>query len=140
MLRVNGILETALTVADVPHSAEFYERLFGFCKVLDSERLVAFNIASRNVLLLFQAGATSEPLDTVGGVIPPHVGAGNSHLAFAIDAHAMQAWEEQLQSRGIAIESIVDWPGGARSLFFRDPDGHLIELATPGLWPGIVST
>ncbi|PYK92782.1 MAG: glyoxalase, partial [Verrucomicrobia bacterium] len=26
------------------------------------------------------------------------------------------------------------WESEARSLYFRDPDGHMIELATPGIW------
>ena len=32
------------------------------------------------------------------------------------------------------MESEVTWPQGGRSLYFRDPDGLLVELATPGLW------
>jgi catechol 2,3-dioxygenase-like lactoylglutathione lyase family enzyme len=35
----------------------------------------------------------------------------------------------------VAIEGRVDWPRGAKSIYFRDPDGHLLELGTPGLWP-----
>ena len=37
-------------------------------------------------------------------------------------------------SRGVAIEGRNDWERGGRSIYFRDPDGHLLELATPGLW------
>ncbi len=135
MLRISGILETALTVADVPQSAEFYRRLFSFVTLLDSERLVAFNVADRNVLLLFKAGGTNEPLSIEGGVIPPHAGGGQSHLAFSIEAADLTAWEQRLEAKGIEIESVVDWPSGARSLYFRDLDDHLVELATPGLWP-----
>ena len=47
----------------------------------------------------------------------------------------MSAWERHLATRGIAIESRVTWPRGGTSLYFRDLDGHSIELATPGLWP-----
>ena len=36
--------------------------------------------------------------------------------------------------RGVAIEGATNWSRGGRSIYFRDPDGHLLELATPGLW------
>jgi len=32
------------------------------------------------------------------------------------------------------VEGRVDWPAGGKSVYFRDPDGHMLELATPGLW------
>ena len=35
---------------------------------------------------------------------------------------------------GVAIEGRNDWSRGGRSIYFRDPDRHLLELATPGLW------
>jgi len=28
----------------------------------------------------------------------------------------------------------VKWSRGGESLYFRDPDDHLVELATPGIW------
>ena len=134
-MKVTGILETALHVAYPARSAEFYRRLFGFDVLLESERLVALSVAGRNVLLLFQEGATSEPLVIAGGVIPPHGGSGHLHLAFAIVAEDVEPWTQRLGSAGVAVESVVNWPEGGRSLYFRDPDGHLVELATPNIWP-----
>jgi hypothetical protein len=32
------------------------------------------------------------------------------------------------------VESKVVWPLGGHSLYFRDPDNHVVELATPGIW------
>lgn len=49
-MRVGGILETALYVADLPRSSEFYRRLFDFGTLLENERLVALDVAGRNVL------------------------------------------------------------------------------------------
>ena len=43
-------------------------------------------------------------------------------------------WEKHLAARGVAIEGATTWSRGGRSIYFRDPDGHLLELATPGLW------
>ena len=86
------------------------------------------------MLLLFQRGGTTRPVPLPFGVIPPHDGAGNLHFAFSIPERELPAWEARLAELRIAIESRVRWPRGATSLYFRDPDGHLVELATPGLW------
>jgi len=56
------------------------------------------------------------------------------HFAFAVDAADLPQWEERLRGAGIDIESRVRWARGGESVYFRDPDGHLVELATPGLW------
>jgi catechol 2,3-dioxygenase-like lactoylglutathione lyase family enzyme len=40
----------------------------------------------------------------------------------------------RLESEDISVESRVTWRRGGQSLYFRDPDGHLVELATPGIW------
>jgi catechol 2,3-dioxygenase-like lactoylglutathione lyase family enzyme len=69
-----------------------------------------------------------------GGTVPPHGGSGALHVAFAIDSGELPAWERRLDDKGVAVESTVDWPRGGHSIYFRDPDAHLVELATPGLW------
>jgi catechol 2,3-dioxygenase-like lactoylglutathione lyase family enzyme len=131
---VLGILETALYVKDVQRAAAFYRRLFGFTTLLDSERLIALDVAGRNVLLLFKAGATNEPFATPGGVIPGHGGAGVSHFAFSIASEDLPHWQQRLDTEGVAVESVVKWPGGSQSIYFRDSDEHLVELITPGFW------
>jgi catechol 2,3-dioxygenase-like lactoylglutathione lyase family enzyme len=92
-------------------------------------------VASGSVLLLFRQGGTAEPVRTPEGVIPPHGGSGELHLAFSIRSEDFAAWEAHLQQEGITIESRVRWDRGGNSLYFRDLDHHLIELATPGIWP-----
>jgi catechol 2,3-dioxygenase-like lactoylglutathione lyase family enzyme len=132
--RVLGILETALYVNDVPRAAAFYRRLFGFETLLEVDRLIALNVADRSVLLLFKEGATGSAAETAGGTIPGHAGAGPTHFAFAIDAEDVEPWKQRLAAEGVAVESEVTWPGGAQSVYFRDPDGNLAELITPGFW------
>jgi catechol 2,3-dioxygenase-like lactoylglutathione lyase family enzyme len=84
--------------------------------------------------LLFKAGTTTEPSPTTGGTIPGHWGTGQTHFAFAVAAVDLKAWRRRLADEQVPIESEVDWPGGATSAYFRDPDEHLAELITEGFW------
>ena len=97
-------------------------------------RLCAFSVGGRNVLLLFPRGGSLETVHMPGGTIPPHDGAGPLHVAFAIGKDELPKWEERLGANNIAIEGRTTWKRGGESIYFRDPDGHLLELATPGLW------
>ena len=133
-LSLDRILETALYVDDQQAARRFYVDLLGCTPLLETPRMLALDVAGRSVLLLFQRGATLEPLPSEGGVIPPHGGVGQQHMAFAIPANAIDGWAERLESAGVAIESRVRWARGGESLYVRDPDGHSVELATPGLW------
>jgi catechol 2,3-dioxygenase-like lactoylglutathione lyase family enzyme len=93
-------------------------------------------VAGQDVLLLFLKGGTLEPAVLPNGdVIPPHDGSGQNHLGLAIAKDELAEWESRLAERGIAIESRVRWERGGVSIYFRDPDGHLLELLTPGIWP-----
>jgi len=133
--RVTHVLETSLYVTDLERSRAFYQDLFGFAVFLQDERMCALEVPGRQVLLLFRRGASLRPSPTPGGVIPPHDGHGTLHVALAIDAADLADWRQRLAERGLAVESQVGWPAGGTSLYFRDPDNHSIELATPGLWP-----
>jgi catechol 2,3-dioxygenase-like lactoylglutathione lyase family enzyme len=136
MRALKGVLETALYVDDLARARAFYEELFGLEPVFADERLCAFEIAAASVLLLFPRGKTLETVVMPGGTIPPHDGHGPLHVAFAIGADDLADWERRLEAQGVAIEGRTVWPRGGTSLYLRDPDGHLLELATPGLWPG----
>src|SRR6266545_6411443 len=134
MLRPCRILETALYCDDLAATAAFYESLLEVKPMLSGDRLVAFDAGQQTVLLLFQRG-NSGALDTPGGLVPGHSGSGPVHLAFAVDADDLAAWETRLNQLAIPIESRVRWPRGGSSLYFRDPDGRSVEFATPGIWP-----
>lgn len=131
---LGGVLETALYVDDVDRARAFYEGVMGLRAMVTDARLVAYPLAPGSVLLLFARGQTLKPVRLPGGTLPPHDGHGPLHVAFAITTTDLDAWTRQLTGQGIAIESRIDWPKGGVSLYFRDPDGHLLELATPGLW------
>jgi len=133
-MNVTGVLETSLYVDDVSRATEFYHRLFGFGKLVADDRFCALNVEDKQVLLLFKKGGSLEPISFPGGILPPHDGSGTTHLAFSIPAADLAAWETRLDKYEVAIESRVSWPRGGRSIYFRDPDGHLLELITPGCW------
>ena len=86
------------------------------------------------LLLLFQRGSTTDGYRWPTGFIPPHDGAGPAHVALGVAVADLDAWERRLTALGIAIESRATWPRGGRSLYFRDPGGHSLELVTPGTW------
>jgi len=135
MPKIRGVLETSLYVSDLERSRTFYTQLFHFSVMLEDGRFCALDVCGRQVLLLFRKEATGA-LRTEGGLIPPHGADGGSlHVAFAIGQDDLDPWERRLARDHVEIESRVQWPRGGKSLYFRDPDGHLIELASPGLWP-----
>jgi catechol 2,3-dioxygenase-like lactoylglutathione lyase family enzyme len=127
--RVNGILETSLYVKSAARSAEFYQRVFGFEPLEPSEplndetRLCPMRAGDRSVLLLFQKGATPDT-DATGAI----------HIAFGIARPDLITWERWLADQGISIEERKTWKYGGQALYFRDPDGHLLEVVTPGVW------
>ena len=135
MPQVTHILEAALYVGDLDRSVAFYRRLFGWELFLRDDRMAALGVPGQQVLLLFRRGASTQPSLTPFGTIPPHDGRGAQHMAFAIECAALPGWEAALTAAGVAVESRLAWGSGSTALYFRDPDGHSIELATPRLWP-----
>lgn len=135
MPSVIGVLETGVYVEDVPRAIKFYEDLFGFERMFSDDRFCAFAVARGSVLLLFKRGGTTKPIRIPGGIIPPHDGQGENHFAFSIGRTELDPWIRSLEQKGVEIESRVRWPSGGESIYFRDPDRNLLELATPGVWP-----
>lgn len=134
MPSLSGVLETALYVEDLERAARFYEEVFGLERMDGDARFRAYAVGGRNVLLLFKRGESIRPVPLPNGVIPPHDGSGQLHCAFAVEKSELPKWEEHLAGCGVAIESRMRWPRGGESIYFRDPDHHLVELATPGIW------
>jgi catechol 2,3-dioxygenase-like lactoylglutathione lyase family enzyme len=131
---LNGVKETCLHVEDLARSRHFYEHVMGLTPVAGDEHFCAYDAGEKTMLLLFVRGKSAAPKVLPGGVIPPHDGNGRLHVGFAIDAAELAQWAAHLQEHGVALESAMEWPRGGRSIYFRDPDGHLLEVLTPGVW------
>ncbi len=132
---IRGVLETAIYSDDLSRAHGFYGGVLGLKRVLDTPRMLTYEVAPAQVLLVFKRGATREDSETSGGMVPGHHSEGPAHFAFAIAADKYDAWKSRFAAKGVTIRSEVTWPPGGRSLYFDDPDGNVVELATPGLWP-----
>ena len=131
---IQRVVETALYVDDLAIATKFYRDVLGLAVLSEGPRMVSIDAGGATLLLLFKRGATLEGFEWPGGRIPPHDGAGPAHVAFAVPLEGFEAWEQRLGSHGVAVESRVHWERGGKSLYFRDPDQHSVELVTPGTW------
>jgi len=145
-MKALAIAETALFVDDLSRSAAFYRDVLELKQIADWDRLAVFEAGQSQVLLLFTKGGSLEPISTPGGMVPPGEADGIMHVAFAVSEDELPDWERRLTENGVEIESRVNWmkvpwPGpvkrqSGQSVYFRDPDNHVLEFATPGVWPG----
>ena len=132
---LRDLKETSLYVDNLQRAKQFYEGVLGLRTLIEDQRFCAFDVAGKHILLLFVRNASLEETHLPGGSIPPHNGEGSIHIAFAVDSQELPVWEAHLQSNGVEIASRMTWPRGGQSIYVRDPDGHLLELLTPGVWP-----
>jgi len=129
-MKVQHILETCLYVDDLPQAERFYREVLGLEFESRQEGRHVFFHCGQQMLLLFNPLASRESADH----FPPHGAFGPGHVAFGVREAELPAWIERLEQQRIAIEKVVDWPEGGRSLYFRDPAGNSVELATPKIW------
>jgi catechol 2,3-dioxygenase-like lactoylglutathione lyase family enzyme len=140
-MTLNQILETCLYASDLEAAEHFYTAVLGLeVYSRQSGRHVFFRCGQAMFLVFNPAQTEIEQTRLVNGSrIPSHGSRGAGHAAFAIPLAEVDAWRERLQDYGVAIESEVRWPNGGYSLYFRDPAGNSVELATPSMW-GLVDT
>src|SRR5271154_3010098 len=97
-----GVLETVLYVEAFERACPFYEQVLGLNSIYRDQRLCAYDVGGHGVLLLFLRGHSLQTVQLPGGTIPPHDGSGPVHIAFAIAADALAAWQERLAAENIA--------------------------------------
>lgn len=123
------VLETCLCVDDLAAAERFYTQVLGLAFHSRQEGRHAFFRCGRGMLLLFNPEQSSLP-----GEIPAHGTHGAGHVAFAVQETELPSWRKHLEEHGVHVERFHTWPGGGLSLYFRDPSGNSLELATPTIW------
>ncbi|GAA0523115.1 ring-cleaving dioxygenase [Saccharopolyspora subtropica] len=124
MISVDRVDHLVLTVADVDRALEFYTQILGMTPVTfpDDRRAVSFG---RQTIKLHAASELVEP--TAMHPVP-----GSANLCF-ITGNALSEVQEHLRANDVRIEegpvSRTGAEGPITSLYLRDPDGNLIEIA-----------
>jgi catechol 2,3-dioxygenase-like lactoylglutathione lyase family enzyme len=127
---VKRVLETCIYVNDLGAAARFYGDVLGLRLHTGEEGRHVFFRCGEGMFLVFEPEASAE----FRGLVPTHGAHGPGHVAFSVELEEIDAWRDHLGQHGVEIETEVNWPVGGISLYFRDPAGNSVELATPLIW------
>ena len=119
---IRSIDYTVIFARQMSKMREFYGSTMGFPLHRElSPKWVEYRVGS-NILALAEPGSRfNDPL--------PPVGVMSLQLAFRVAPQEVDACAATLADRGAAIVSPpTDRPFGHRTLFFRDPDGNVLEI------------
>jgi catechol 2,3-dioxygenase-like lactoylglutathione lyase family enzyme len=129
-----GILETVLYAKDLGAAEAFYREVLGLAPFARTAGRHLFYRCGDQVLLIFNPEATDVPPAPGALPVPPHGALGPGHICFRATAAEIDSWAARLAQNGVAIEADFEWPGGGRSIYFRDPAGNCLEIAEPRIW------
>jgi catechol 2,3-dioxygenase-like lactoylglutathione lyase family enzyme len=126
---IRGIDHVAITVADLDATCRFYEH------ALDAKIEESYEIAGKLVVRRVAIGRAILNIHQQGNgvdLVARHPLPGSTDICFRWDGAIAEA-KAQLEARGIAIiegpvERISADAKPASSVYFRDPDGNLVEL------------
>jgi catechol 2,3-dioxygenase-like lactoylglutathione lyase family enzyme len=133
-MQPTGILETVLYAADLAAAEAFYRDVLGLEPFTRAPGRHLFYRCGDQVLLIFNPEATKVPPAAGALPVPPHGAVGPGHVCFRATAAEIDAWSGRLAAHSIVIEADFEWPGGGRSIYFRDPAGNCLEFAEPRIW------
>ena len=122
-----GIGAITLFVEDLAGTKRFYGEVFGLPVAFEDEASVVFRFGNTLVNLL----ASAEAPDLIGPalVAPPESGA---RMQFTLEVDDVDATCAALAGRGVGLlNGPMDRPWGIRTATFRDPGGHIWEIAAP---------
>lgn len=131
---IAAVLETVLYASDLDAIEAFYRNTLQLVPRAKVEGRHIFYRIGNQMLLFFDPEATGVASRDPKLPVPPHGARGPGHVCFAASAAEIEAWRAQLTKSGVAIEADFEWPGGGRSIYFRDPAGNCIEFAEPRIW------
>lgn len=115
---LHGICELTLETRDPRALERFYCDALG-CKVLAREDdRIWLSCGERTRLGLWTRG--EKEFGDRGG---SHV-----HFAFRVPPRGLDRLNERLRSHGVEVEGPVEHPGGDRSVYFKDPEGNVVEI------------
>jgi catechol 2,3-dioxygenase-like lactoylglutathione lyase family enzyme len=116
-----GIRHVALRVSDLQRSINFYTRLLHF--------RIEWQPDSENAYLT--TGSDNLALHRAVGSLEPEGGTNRlDHFGLLVATpREVDVWASQLEASGVALtQKPKTHRDGARSIYFRDPDGNLIQL------------
>jgi catechol 2,3-dioxygenase-like lactoylglutathione lyase family enzyme len=120
-----GIAAITLFVEDLAAARRFYEDVFGLPVFYEDEQSAVFKFGGTLVNLLQSSEAPS--LVEPATVAPPDAGV---RFQFTLGVEDVDGMVEELKSRGVELlNGPVDRPWGIRTASFRDPGGHIWEIA-----------
>ncbi len=128
--RIDGLLEACLYAEDLNQAEAFYSETLGLEVFARSDDRDVFFRCGQGMFLVFNPERTQ----TDESKAPLHGCFGPGHVAFRIASASVDAWKQRLSEHGVGIEREIEWPNGAFSIYFRDPAGNCVELATAKLW------
>ena len=131
---IDGILEVVLYAPDLDAAEAFYGGVLELERIARQGDRHIFFRCGQTVLLIFSPEETAKPAPSDALPVPSHGARGAGHLCFRVSGDALDRMVARLTAAAIAIEADFRWPGGARSIYFRDPADNSLECAEPKLW------
>lgn len=125
---LSKIKETAINITDIQKTEDFYHGILGLEIIVKDENLIFFRAGS-DLLLCFITDKTKDQKTP-----PPHAARGVQHFAFECSEDDYERWKKFIPENNIEMETEITWKSGKRSFYFRDPDGHSVEIIEPMMW------
>ena len=125
---LNKIKETAINVTDIVRTENFYHHILGLDVITKDKRLIFFRVGT-DLLLCFDTDKKQNQNSP-----PKHAARGFQHFAFECSAEDYERWKKVILENDIEIEEEITWNSGKKSFYFRDPDGHSVEIIEPMMW------